>query len=255
MKSILTILISVISFSTLVSADLARLEAGAGAWMQTPNTHMEYKDSTGLSGKDDSTTTEDETQGYIWMLVKHPIPLIPNLRLEYVNISSVGQGEGEFTFFPVNLAGDTPSTLELTQFDIIPYYNILDNTSWITLDIGLDIKVIETTYTATPSSGFGLLGDYVEVSTDVTPLLYVRGRFEIPTTNIALEADIKYITDGTSTLSDVRVKVDYTLDFIPVIQPGVELGYRMQKMYVETDEDLIADYDFSGVYVGVMVRF
>lgn len=254
MKKLLTILASLTMFTTLVSADFLRIEGGAGAWMQTPNTDMEYKDSTGLSGTDTSLS-ENETQGYVWMLVKQPIPLIPNLRLEYVNISSVGKGEGQFAFFDVNLAGDTPSSIEMTQFDIIPYYNILDNLAWTTVDIGLDIKVMEMTYTATPSTGFGLLGDYVEVSNEVIPLLYVRARVEIPATNIGLETDVKYITDGTSTISDVRVKVDYTLDFVPVIQPGVELGYRMQKMYMETDEDLIADFDFSGVYLGVMVRF
>ena len=258
MKNLLTALVCLVALSSAANADFARIEAGAGAWMQTPNTFMEYKDSTGLSGTDESTGTE-ETQGYVWLLIKHPIPIVPNLRLEYVNISSIGTASGAFDFpgFP-SLPGNTPSTLEMTQFDIIPYYNILDNTSWITLDIGLDIKVVETTYTAKPSINLlltELSTDYVETSSDIIPLLYVRSRFEIPSTSIGLEADVKYITDGTSTVSDIRIKVDYTLDFIPVIQPGIELGYRMQKMYVETDEDLIADYDFAGVYFGAMVRF
>ena len=257
MKKILTALASILALSTTANADFARLEGGAGAWMQTPSTHMEYQDSTGLSGTDDSIG-QDETQGYIWMLIKHPIPIVPNLRLEYVNISSVGLANGEFTFFPIgDELEDTPSSIEMTQFDIIPYYNILDNTFWMSLDLGLDIKVIETTYTAKPEvESFGVsLGDYVEVSTTVIPMLYVRARTEIPTTNIGLEADVKYITDGTSSLSDIRLKVDYTLDFIPVVQPAIELGYRIQTMDIETDEDLIADYEFSGVYVGVMLRF
>ncbi len=257
MKNLLTALACLVTLSSVASADFARIEVGAGAWMQTPSTHMEYKASAGLSGIDESTGSE-ETQGYAWLLFKHPIPVVPNLRLEYVSASSSGVSNGEFKFFPAPLPGDTKSTIEMTQFDVIPYYNILDNTSWITLDVGLDIKISETTYTATPSADLLLVeasGDYKEVDSDVTPLLYVRTRFEVPTTNIGLEADVKYTTDGTSTVSDVRIKVDYTMDFIPIIQPGIELGYRMQKMEVETDKKLLVDYDFAGVYVGVMARF
>ena len=253
MKKILIAITLFTAFTTMAYADFARVEVGAGAWMQQPNTHMKYKESTGFSGEDKSTASE-ETQGYVWVLVKHPIPLIPNLRVEYTEISSVGQAEGEFKFFDgPSLGAGSKSTLEMTQFDIIPYYNILDNTSWITVDLGLDIKIIETEYVASP---IGVsVADYKDTSSDVFPLLYVRSRFEIPVTNIGIEADVKYISDGTSTVSDIRIKVDYTLDFIPIIQPGVELGYRMQKMYIETDEDLLVDYDFAGVYVGVMARF
>ncbi len=255
MKKILTSLVCMVAFGTTASADFARIEAGAGAWMQTPNTLMEYKDSTGLSGRDESTGAE-ESDGYVWLLIKHPIPIVPNLRLEYVGMSSSGISSGDFLDFVSS--GDAPSTLDMTQFDIIPYYNILDNTSWITLDIGLDIKVIEATYETTVKKDLivtELEEPYVETSSTVVPLLYVRTRFEIPSTNIGLEADVKYITDGDSTVSDIRVKVDYTLDFIPVVQPGVELGYRMFKMETTNDEELEIDLDYSGVYVGLMLRF
>ena len=256
MKKILTLVAYLISFTTVINADIMRIEAGAGAWMQTPNTNMDYKDSTGLSGVDKSTGDE-ETQGYVWLLVKHPIPLIPNLRLEYVNISSTGEASGKFYDFDVP-SGTTKSTLEITQFDIIPYYNILDNTGWITLDLGIDLKIMETTYNANPLSNTPLatvFTGYEEKTSNVIPLGYVRVRFEIPTTNIGLESDVKYITYGDSEVLDFRAKVDYTLDFVPVIQPGVELGYRVQKINSISDEDLVTDFDFAGVYFGVIVRF
>ncbi len=255
MKKISVLVAFLLLFTTVINADIMRIEGGAGAWMQTPNTNMEYKDSTGLSGVDKSTG-EDKTQGYLWLLVKHPIPIIPNLRLEYTNISSVGEASGKFYDFEV--PGTTSSTLEITQFDIIPYYNILDNTSWITLDLGIDLKIMETTYTANPLSDTPLatiFPGYEEKTSHIIPLGYIRARFEIPTTNIGLESDVKYITYGDSEVLDFRAKVDYTLDFIPIIQPGVELGYRVQKINSISDEDLVTDFDFAGVYVGLMLRF
>jgi outer membrane protein len=88
------------------------------------------------------------------------------------------------------------------------------------------------------------------------PLLYARARVEIPSTDIGLEADIKYITTGDSTVYDARAKVDYTLDFVPVIQPALEVGYRAQKIDIdESGVDAKLDIEFSGFYAGLMLRF
>jgi len=259
MKKILTAFVSLLSLTSIAYADFARIEVGAGAWFQSPTTSMKYEDST-LDGNDVSDAGQANTQGYLWLLVKHPLPLVPNMRLEYVNVDSSGMGSGKFKFFPVALSDKNKSSLEMTQFDIIPYYNLLDNTSWITVDVGIDIKIIETLYSIPDPQILGVssvtvTGALEETSTDIFPMLYVRGRFEIPATNVGIESDLKYVTDGESDVLDFRAKLDYTLDFIPVIQPAIELGYRVQKMYVITDDDIVADFDFAGIYVGAMVRF
>ncbi|MEA1983097.1 MAG: hypothetical protein U9N39_06095, partial [Campylobacterota bacterium] len=90
----------------------------------------------------------------------------------------------------------------------------------------------------------------------VLPLGYLRGRVQIPVTKIGIEADVKYISYGNSTVSEFRAKVDYTLGFIPVIQPGIEIGYRMQSIDVQSDnEKTKLKMDYSGVYAGLMLRF
>jgi outer membrane protein len=260
MKKIIIAITSIISFATVVNADIARIEVGTGAWFQSPTTSMNYEDDSGFSGEDISDSAQEKTQGYIWLLVQHPVPLFPNLRLEYVNVNSSGIGTGNFDFFQSPISGDNKSKLEISQFDIIPYYNILDNTSWVTIDVGLDIKVVETIYSiADPQvGGFALgstTGSFEDTSSDIVPMLYLRGRFEIPSTDIGIESDIKYITDGESDALDFRLKMDYTLEFVPVVQPSVELGYRVEKIYMVTDDDLIADFDFAGIYLGAMLRF
>jgi len=257
MKKLLSTIACAAVLASTVSADFARVEMGAGAWMNTPSGTLTYDDGSGATGTYLSAEKE-ATSTYLWMLVKHPIPVLPNIRLEYTSIEDEGTATGTFNGF--DAPGGASASLKMTQYDIIPYYNILDNTAWITLDLGLDIKVTDTTYKAdgVTLTGIGAISgtEYEDNTAAVIPLVYVRTRVEIPATNIGFEADVKYITYNGSTVSDIRVKADYTLDFIPVVQPGLEVGYRMQKFdLVSDDEKTKTNLDFSGVYVGLMVRF
>ncbi|MCK9472877.1 TIGR04219 family outer membrane beta-barrel protein [Sulfurimonas sp.] len=251
MKKVLYTLVCTAVLASSAMADIARVEMGAGAWMQTPKGTATYTDG----GADGSYTSseKDSTEAYVWMLIKHPVPILPNLRLEYVSLEDSGVASGQFKDFNIGTGNFTTLSYDMKQYDIIPYYNILDNTAWITLDLGLDIKIIDASYTAAPSAPFAGYSDSV---TFAIPLLYARARVEIPSTDIGLEADIKYITTGDSTVYDIRAKVDYTLSFIPVIEPALEIGYRMQKLDIdESSIDAILDLDFSGFYAGLMVRF
>jgi outer membrane protein len=219
LKKLLTTLLATSTFAVMANADFARVEAGAGVWNQEP------KQTTALGT--DTGNTEDDI--YVWAYVKHPTPVIPNLRVEYSTATAkIVSG----------------STQEFTQIDVIPYYNLLDNTAWITLDLGLDIRSVS-------------LDDEALNKTDdiVLPLGYVRTRVQLPLTGLGAEADVKYISYSDNTFYDARIKLDYTFDITPVIQPGIEVGYRIQK--VETDELLNRTYnlEFSGLYIGAMLRF
>jgi outer membrane protein len=215
-KKILMALLTVFALSTASNADIMRVEAGAGIWAQEPTAN--------------GSTGDSESDVYVWAYVKHFVPLVPNLRVEYVTA--------------------TAGVMEFSQIDVIPYYNILDNTGWITLDIGLDIKMIDLT----------LDTDWGSISTSdadslALPLAYARTRFQLPLSGLGAEVDAKAVSYADNTIYDVRAKIDYTLDITPVIQPGIELGYRIQK--IETDELLPIDLDieFSGIYAGAMLRF
>jgi len=233
--------------ATTANADFARVEAGAGGWMQTPSGIAEYNSGSAITGSD--TLNEDmDTSAYVWMLVKHPLPIIPNVRVEYTTIHATGNATGSWNGLTVTSAS-ADSELDITEYDIIPYYNILDNTFWITVDLGLDIKVVDSDYKIDSLN-------YEDTSTTVVPMLYLRGRVEIPTTDLGVEADAKYISNGSSTIYDVRAKLDYTFDITPIIQPGLEVGYRVQKINIDEDDvDVRTDIDFAGLYVGAMLRF
>ena len=257
MKKILTSLAAIATLASTLSADFARVEMGAGLWTQTPTGHATRTDGDGalsLNGTFESSEKSSDEM-YAWLLIKHPLPILPNLRLEYVSVYDEGLTSGKVNGYQAT--DNMPTSFDTKQFDIIPYYNILDNTAWITIDLGLDIKVLQSD-TKVSKIGTGIPSlpttSYSSTDTTVIPLLYVRSRVEIPVTNIGLEADVKAISDGTNTVYDVRAKVDYTLDFIPVVQPALEVGYRIQQITVD-DGDTQIDLNYSGVYAGLMLRF
>ena len=96
-------------------------------------------------------------------------------------------------------------------------------------------------------------------------MAYLRGRVEAPFAPLGLESDIKYITDGESTIYDVRIKIDYTFKMNAALQPGIELGYRIQQFKVDGEEsnflgDVFSgksdtDVTFSGLYGGLTLKF
>ena len=255
MKKILTSLAAVVTLASTLNADFARVEMGAGVWSQTPSGYATRTDGDGVLNLDGTyTSSENDSQEmYAWVLVKHPLPLIPNLRLEYVSVYDEGLTDGSVNGVGVT---DSPTTLDTKQYDIIPYYNILDNTFWTTIDLGLDIKIIQSDTVVKAGSGILLENTTVYDSTDTTvvPLLYARARVQVPMTGIAFETDAKAISDGTNTLYDVRAKIDYTLNMFPIIQPAIEVGYRVQQLTVD-DGDTQIDLNYSGVYAGIMLRF
>jgi outer membrane protein len=259
MKKLLTTISLAAMFATVSSADWGRIELGGGVWDQTPSGYASYSESSGVpfvtaEGKYISSekTTSDT---YLWLLIKHPIPIIPNIRLEYVTAYDQGKVTGGFKDFIAPTVAN--ASIGLTEYDIIPYYNLLDNTFWLTVDLGLDIKVIELVYKAEGVDvGSVVDTNYEGTETIPLPLLYLRTRVEIPVTNIGVEADVKYITYSGSTVYDARVKLDYTLNFIPIVQPAFEIGYRVQKIDLTSDDERTrVDLEFTGVYAGLMLRF
>ena len=250
MKKIVLAAIAGVLLTSVSYADSLKAEIGAGAWLQTPSGIANYDEGSGVSGTNTFDNTQD-TSPYVWMFVKDPLPILPDIRLEYTSVHATGKASGSWN--GVQAPANTPSTLNLKEYDIIPYYNILDNTFWTTLDLGVDIKIINSDYKIDQNM---LFTGYENTTTSTIPLAYARVRVEIPSTNIGIESDAEYVTDGSSTLYDVRAKIDYTFDTSTIIHQAIEFGYRTQEIKLdESSSNIKTDMHFSGFYSGVMFRF
>jgi len=256
-----------ITFLTVSSiADIWRIEGGAGLWTGSADgTITGIVDDGSVTVTDNLGDHEDQTAGYIYVVVKHPVPIVPNVRFEYTGVKARGTDvKGESN--GITIDGVANSQLFLTQYDTVLFYNLVDNTFWMTFDLGVDLKYVVSQYVIDTKVFLIPTQNIVdETSSSIVPMAYVRGRVELPTLPLGFETDVKYITDGESTVYDIRLKVDYTLKMDAAIEPGIELGYRVQKFKVDGEEsNLLGDVfsgqsntevTFSGLYGGITVKF
>ncbi len=253
MKKILLSTLMVSLCSLWLYADLFRIEGAAGAWKADPSGSMNYKNSASFDLQK-TLSYSSETITYAWILVKHPIPALPNLRLEYNDLGYSGVSQKGYTWEGTTVGVGAKSTLSLKQYDAILYYNILDNTFWATLDLGLDAKFIKSAFDINdPSDSYR----YSASDNVVLPMLYGRLRAELPLTDIGVEADVKWIGYGSVDAYEIRIKADYTFDTF-LIEPMIELGYRTLVVNIDSgdyDIDGSLDADFSGLYLGVGIRY
>lgn len=254
MKRLLSLAAMITLMATSASADLIRIEGGVGGWEAEPTGTVNYKNNNSFDIASQAGMKK-ATNMYAWIYIKHPIPIVPNLRVEYADPSFSGN-VASITWDGKTYAG-VNNDLSLTQYDAALYYNLLDNLFWITLDLGLDVKYIDGNYNIDASSAAGDAPAVNAPFTLVLPLVYGRGRVQLPF-DIGIETVLKGMTYSDNTVIDAIVKVDYTMDFVPVIQPGLELGYRYQQVTLDASAlGVKADLDttYSGIYAGVMLRF
>lgn len=258
MNKILSGLLTAGLLATFAQADVIRAEMGAGVWQNEFSGNIASANAAG-----NVITTFDtallgykkETKPYVWINFKHPVPALPNLRLEYTSLDYSGTSTQSFTYKGVTYNASASSKLTLDQYDLIMYYNILDNTMWATLDVGLDIKLIESEFSAVDNIGGNSV--YVKETLPV-PMGYARIRAEIPGTDIGIEGDMKYSAYKNSKIMDYRVKLDYTVvDFFPV-DVGLELGYRFEGVDIDGNDfsiDTTADVEIDGIFFGAFIKF
>lgn len=236
-------------------ADVLRVEMGAGAWQNEISGTITSGTAPIVTEDISALNYDKETKGYAWVYIKHPVPVLPNLRLEYAAVDFSGTSTQDFIYQGTTYSASAKSDLTLDQFDIIMYYNILDNTAWMTLDLGLDVKVVQAEFNAAQSNGANAVQ---ENETLPLPMGYARARVEIPGTDIGLEGNVKYTAYKDSKAMDYAIKADYTLVDILPVDVGLEVGYRFQQFDIDGTDfsiDTSMDVEIDGVFAGAVIRF
>ena len=119
---------------------LLGLYVGAQAW------NMGTSGGFSQSGTNVNFNFEDEAKPSYYAAFEHPIPLIPNIKVQRTEMDTNGDVtlDGNFTFggelFSINT--DVTSDVQLSSTDIILYYELFDN-DLISFDVGINAKHID----------------------------------------------------------------------------------------------------------------
>ncbi len=242
----LLLLIVFFVFPYQLYADTIGVQLGAGVWSHSATGYV--SDSADTIDLKSDLNLEDKQEGYFYIAVEHPLPIIPNIRFASTKLSHAGNGiiTSSKTFGGVtyNLNEAVSSTIILDSTDITIYYEILDNV--VELDFGLTARKLDGKIRIVgASTGVG-----EQTINETVPLVYLAVGVHLPA-GLTLNAEINAVSVGGVSYSDFLVKLRY--GFIDMF--GVEGGVRTQKLTLKNIDNLDADISFSGLFVGAYLHF
>lgn len=234
---------AMLSIPTLTMADVLSVSIGGGMWQADPSGYLRNAiDPTNVDVNDD-LFWKKEDQGYLFVTLEHPVPIIPNVRIMATNLDYSGSGTASFTLNGETFSGTVSSEGSFDQTDITAYWEVLDNV--VSLDLGLTAKLLDFSYSVAST------GVSTSDSLSATfPMVYgLVGASPIPGLFLGVEGNwIGY--DGNN-LTDFTAKVSYTTDFFL----GIEGGYRSQTYELDDVDGYFGKLEFKGPFIGAYLKF
>lgn len=243
-----TLLITALWSPALVQAEaLFGIYAGAGGWHQdsagnlsSSGTKIDTKDDMALGDGDDNV---------LWLAFEHPLPFVPNVRVQKTAADLTGGRElirpvvlDNVSFAP---PGIIETGIEFKVEDAILYYNVIDGET-LSLDAGIGVRRVD-------GSAFINSGNrFAEIEFDGTaPMLYARGEWQV-LSGFWFGVGGQYVEYK----GDSYIDVDGAFGWQSRWGIGTEIGYRYMRMKVEELGDIdAARLIIDGPYAALNYRF
>ncbi|ODC03976.1 hypothetical protein BFW38_10930 [Terasakiispira papahanaumokuakeensis] len=229
-------------------ADTLGVYAGANLWDASADTGRANN-----AGEDEvDFGLDDDTANQIWIAIEHPIPLVPNLKVQRTDLSINGDSTYVGQFNDTTFAGDVDTKADLSHTDATLYYELLDGLGWMSLDLGVTARMFDGEMTVKQN----IVGQSSTLKLDKTlPMLYGHAQFHLPLSGLSAGVEANYAGYSGNNVSDVSAKVTYEMDITPILSPGFEVGYRRFNAELDDVDDIDADMTVDGMYAGVFLHF
>lgn len=249
-KSLTAAALGCVFFASAATADtIAGVYIGAQGW--NTSTSGGFADSSSTA----NFNFDDETNGAAYIAVEHPVPFLPNLKVNYTGMDTSGVTNLETSFtFDGNLytaESEVMTSADITSTDIILYYELFDN-DLISFDVGLNGKYIDGTLIVEDraSNTRGM-----EEFSGVIPMVYSRVQVGLPFTGLAAYAEGSYLSFDDHTLSDYQIALTYSFIESLAVDMTLQLGYRNVQVDIEDLDDVYADMEYDGAFAGLEIHF
>lgn len=235
---------SLILVAPLSQADVVGLGASVSYW------------DSDLSGKaasnndvvdvENDLNLDSDSNANASLYLEHPVPLLPNVRLNYTVIEQSGRGElGTSGFVGIPGSVEVQSDFDLDQLDLTLYYEVLDN--WVNLDLGITARDLSGELIVQEVGG-GLAANETTVDA-VIPMGYLAARFDLPLTGVSVGAEGNFISFDGDSLHDFNAYGQYEISLIQL-----RAGYRQMAIDYEDGDDRL-DVEIGGPFVSAGVSF
>ncbi|WP_340681140.1 TIGR04219 family outer membrane beta-barrel protein [Paraglaciecola sp.] len=237
-------------FSTQADT-LLGLYAGAQGW------NME---TTGGFANDGANLVDfnfdDKTQSSFYVAFEHPIPLVPNIKIQRTGMDTNGEVSlpTQFKFGDIILPVDTAvlTDVKLTTTDFILYYELFDN-DLISFDFGINAKYLDGELFVIDKNDPSTSGR--EEFSGVVPMAYSRLAIGMPLTGFGAYVEGSFLSFDDQTISDYQAAITYSLMDNLAIDMTFQLGYRSVEVDLEDLDGIYSNLEFKGVFAGLEVHF
>lgn len=241
-RTIIPLICSLAAFSS-AQADFVGLNIGAYAW--NPDISGSFR--TGSDSKirlQNDLGINDDTGNGLRVSLEHPLPALPNVRYQTVDLSSSSRStissSIQFNGSTYNAAETINSTLDLSHQEIVLYYEMLDN--WINLDLGVDLKMFD--------GEVGINDNRVTID-ETIPMLYLSARVDLPFTGFYVGADIQQLSIGDSSADDTTLLIGYESN----TGLGIEGGFKTFSLDLNDANNLDTNLKYDGLFLNGYFHF
>lgn len=239
----LTVALAALTMSSTAMADTIGVWAGGGMWDHSPSGSIRWIDPTPIDLENDMKL-EDKQEAYLFVQVEHPVPLVPNVRVQQTALQATGNNpSANFNFGGTNFTGAVNSNIVMDHTDFLLYWQLLDNV--VSLDIGINARSIDGEATVRNAGN-------TETTTfsGIVPMGYAAVAFS-PIDSLEFRGELSALSVGDSKITDSTIKVMYTTSFML----GVEAGIRSMTVKLDDMDGVYTDLKFEGPFVGAYLHF
>lgn len=236
----------ILLFASSLWADTIGGEASIGFYAHSVEGSSAYRTASSVDLSD--TLGFSSTQDiFLKAYIEHPFPLFPNVKLGYTSLSYDASSEvSSFSWGEVrNFTGKIENSMSLSYTDVTLYYELLDN--WTEIDAGFTFRNLKGDMRIAST----FQSDSVSY-TSLVPMLYGKARFNIPSTDISLQAEVNLMRFSSMTAYDYELSARYSF----AMGLGIEAGYKT--FHLESDDlvdGLDTNIDIAGPYLSAVWDF
>lgn len=231
---LLTTTLLTLGLSTLSHADFIGAKASLSYW-NFDGYSQNTENLPTLSAHKHSLDRDGALQ--LSVSFEHPIPVLPNAKIKYVNLDSTSKSQYGYT-----------ADIELSHTDYILYYELLDTIVSADVGIGaanLNGDVQHRNAAAVVHYDFN---DYI-------PLVYAQAGVKLPFTGLSARAEAVYGRFDDTSISDFQAELQYNFIENIAVDLGAKVGYRQMMIEAEHEQSTDLKMKFKGPYIGLDIHF
>jgi outer membrane protein len=229
-----------------------KIEGAIGIWNHDPNGIINYNgDDVELNS---DLALSDRSDINVWCRVEHPVPMLPDIKIQYtpIKVKDSNSGNRPFQFGGYTFDNATQSELEMDIIDVQLYNHLplVQTASLKSLDFtyGLNFRFLnanafiqEVQTVNSRSRSFS------------TPLAMLYAGFRIaPVDSFSFSGDFQGTAYSGNHWYDITAEVQIS-PFTDIIFLGI--GYRYQDFKIDDVQDVTADQTMQGWFAELGFRF